>query len=158
MQMLVVRKLADTSQGERVARFDPDTGEKKLVNPLTPGDDHEPWPLAGVEFVGDPPKETTVSTGWVDAGRIDGWIVMEGQRPVVRPGGPSEDPYRVDPDKGIPHTFIHADTIVVKTVQGDVRYRVTRNPDKWHDGPEGTDAVGDPNAVVEHYYTLELEG
>lgn len=156
-ETLSIHKIADKTSGERVARFDPETGERRLLNPATPGDEHEPWPLAGVEFVGDPPSETRVPTGYVDNARREGWIVLEGARPVVRPGGPPEDPYRVDPAKGIPHVFVHADAMVFKTVHGDVRYSVTRNPDKWHDGPEGTDAVGDPTARVEHFYTIALE-
>lgn len=157
-QVLTVRKLADKTSGERVTRYDPDTGEKKLVNPATPGDDHEPWPLAGVQIIGTPPTVTTASTGWVDNAAREGWVTIEGQRAVVRPGGPPEDPYRVDPAKGIPHVFRHADALVLHTVDGDVRYRVVAQPDKYHQGPEGTDAVGDPTADVRHFYVLELEG
>ncbi len=156
MQTLKVRKLADTRGQERVVRYDPETGERRLVNPATGRP--EPWPLLGVVIDGDTPAACDVPTSWVDRGRREGWIVLEGERAVVRPGGPPENPYLVDATKGIPHVFVHADAVVLKLMDGDVRYRVVHQPDKYHDGPAGTDAVGDPTARCDHFYGLELEG
>lgn len=150
MSILTVRKHADTSTGERVKRWDPETGDSFLVNPAT--GQREPWPLLGVSIEGEVPEETTVGTRFVDGGRSEGWISVEGEKAVVRPAGPSERPYLKQ------HTFVHFDAITLHTLAGDVRYRVVRNPDKWHDGPEGTDVAGDPTARVENFYTLEREG
>lgn len=150
MSILTIRKLADTSRGERITRFDPETGERRLVNPAT--GQPEPWPLLGISIEGDVPEQTTVPTSFVENGRREGWIEVEGERAVVRPAGPPGQPYLKQ------HTFIHADAIVLRLIDGDLRYRVVHQPDKYHDGPEGTDAVGDPTARVDHFYGLEREG
>lgn len=123
---LNLRKLADKSSGERVTKFDPDTGAKRLVNPATPGDDHEPWPLAGVKILDDPiPTLVRLSTNIVELGRHEGWIELENEREVYRHGGPPENPRRLI------HGLLHADAIIIKTIDGDVRFRVTRQPDKY---------------------------
>lgn len=150
MSILTLRKIADTSSGERVPRWDPETGEKFLVNPAT--GEPEPWPLLGVQIEGEPPETTTIGTTVVERARQEGWLSLEGERAVVRPAGPAHAPYLKQ------HTFVHADALVLHLLDGQVRYRVVRNPDKWHDGPEGTDVAGDPTARVEHFYTLEREG
>lgn len=153
--VLHVRKLADRSEGERVVRFDPVTGERKLVNPDTPGDDHEPWPLAGVEIVGEVPERTTVSTRWLDTAVDEGWARREGERLVRRPAGPPTRRWAVDP-----HTFVHADEVVLSTVDGEVRYRVTHQPDKYvADGDDDTPMTPEHyaagNSRVDHFYGLE---
>lgn len=145
---LRIRKLADTTAGERVTRWNPDTGEKYLMNPAT--GEPEPWPLAGVQVEGDPPDACRVSTGFVDAAVADGWMERVGERVVHRPGGPRAKPWQET------HTFVHCDELVMHLVDGDLRYRVTGQPDKYHGGPEGSDAVEDPDAEVRHFYTLEL--
>lgn len=121
--MLTVRKLADKTTGERLTRFDPETGAKKLVNPATPGDDHEPWPLAGVQ-IADPPDETTASTTFINAGVAEDWITLVGSRVHHAPGGPPADIWRVT------HTFVEADRVVFHTVEGDLVYEVVSNPGK----------------------------
>lgn len=141
MAILQLRKLADKSAGVRVTRFDPLTGEKKLVNPETPGDAHEPWPLAGIEFVGEPPAETAISTDMITTGRGEGWLSLVGEDVVHRPGGPGHSPWAVT------HTFVTAEQIVFKTVHGDVTYNVTRNPGKYED---------ENGAEVVWFYSLEL--
>ena len=167
MEMLRVRKLADRS-GDRVDRYHPLTGQKVLLDPgsdayreveeavaalgLVLEEQHEPWPFAGLAFEGDAPAQTAANTTFVDRGVFEGWITREGERVVHRPGGPAEKPYAVT------HTFVHADALVFHMVDGDVRYRVVEQPDKYHSGPEGTDAPGDPTAEVRHFYTLEREG
>lgn len=121
---LQIRKLADTSSGERVVRYHPETGEKQLVNPRT--GQAEPWPLLGVELE-VAPDETGISTTALEVGRREGWITVEGESPVVRPGGPTDDKYRVT------HTFVHIDKIIFKTLSGDVTYKVVHQPDKYAD-------------------------
>lgn len=167
-ELLTIRKLADRSEGERVTVFDPLTGEKHLLEPgaveelfaaaadvtrfsARLRDLHAPWPFAGIAIEGTPPKVTTASTTFVSKGVDEGWITLEGERMAHRPGGPAQKPWAVT------HSFLHADAVVIHTVNGDVRYRVTEQPDKYHDGPEGTDAIGDPSADVRHFYALKLE-
>jgi heme-degrading monooxygenase HmoA len=142
MAMLVVRKLADKTSGRRVPVIDSSTGALKLVNPDTPGEDHEPWPSAGVKVMtdGGPPDKTAVSVKWASMAEFEGWLRLENKRVVHKPGGPPENPW------GLTHTFVQADFMTLHTVDGDVRYRVVRNPDKAEDGN------------VEWFYTLELVG
>jgi hypothetical protein len=157
---LRIRKLADKSEGERHVRYlarnvqvdeqgnaliDPQSIERILFNPATPEIEHEPWPFAGIAIEDEPPKTCAVSTGFVADGREEGWIEVEGEELVHRPGGPAQNPWSVT------HTFVHLQAIVLKTVDGDVRYRVVRQPDK--DGE-----AGDPEAEVRWFYDLELEG
>jgi hypothetical protein len=170
-QPLAVRKLADRSEGERLVRFlarnvqvdedgnaliDPSQVERILFNPATPELEHEPWPLAGLEVDGEPPARTRVGTRWVDGLAAEGLVTFENERVVHKPGGPPSSPWRVT------HTFRHADAIVFKTVNGELRYRVTRQPDKYDGGPENgtgkpTEAAGDPETSVDWFYDLELE-
>lgn len=154
--ILTIRKLADRTTGERVVAYDPQTGAKRLVNPATPGDEHEPWPIAGVQIVGAPPQTTSVSTAWVATGVGEGWITREGERLVHRPAGPAADKWRAT------HTFVHADALVLHTVDGGVRYRVTRQPDKYtvdNDEAPVTDWVyASGQTRVDWFYGLELEG
>lgn len=148
MGVLQIRKLADRSTERRVKRYDPITAEAILVNPAnTDPDDlsefsagnwkHEPWPLAGIQLEGDAPKTCRVSTTFVLRGRREGWIEIEGETVVHRPGGPPDDLWRIT------HTFIHGTTLVLKCIDGDVRYSITRQPDKYVDtrGPQ-EDAKG----------------
>lgn len=162
IEPMSVRILADRSEGNRIPGFDPLTGAKTLLNPEHGG--VEPWPIAGVQFVSadggassDPPKKTVVPMSWVQRGLSEGWIALEGQRTAHKPGGPEIDPWRVT------HTFLQADAVIIKAVDGDVRYTVTRNPDKYDGGPETgtgkpTDVHADPETSVEWAFTLELDG
>lgn len=177
IQPLTFRKLADRESEERIPMLrvragdteavvvddvdhlvlDPARLERILVNPATPGFDHEAWPLAGVELVGEAPKRTRVSTTYIAKGRSEGWIDVEGETIVHKPGGPDVEPWRVT------HTFVHLDTVVFKLADGELRYRVTRQPDKYDGGPEAgtgkpTDVAADPETSVEWSYDLELEG
>lgn len=159
--ILQVRKLADKSRGERVARYDPHTGEKTLANPATGKD--EPWPTLGWEPIGDLPTRTAVSTSTMRRWIVEGFVTGDtGDRPlggiVMRPGGPESNPWLIDPEKVIPHTFQHFDHVTFWFLSGPVTYRVTENPDKWHDGPAGEDRAGDLNAEVRNRYLLTLEG
>lgn len=150
---LVLRKVADKTTGVRLTRFDPETGEKKLVNPATPGEDHEPYPLAGIELV-DAPDVTTLSTTKVAEGIAEGWLRGEGEQVVTAPGGPEGDQWRVV------HTFRQFDALVFVLVDGsEIRYKVTRNPGKYAEG--GGDVTPEAYAagatVVTHFYELSKE-
>lgn len=152
--VLHIRKLADRSGGQRVEMYDQATGERKLVNPATPGQGHEPWPLAGIAIVGDVPEKTTVSTTWLDSAVDEGWARREGERLVRRPAGPANRPNAVS------HTFVHCDEVVLSTVDGEVRYRVTHQPDKYvADGDDDTPMTREHyaagNSRVDHFYGLE---
>lgn len=145
MEGLVLRKLADRSKGTRLVRYDEQSGQKYLLNPHT--NQREGWPLLGVriENEGGPPEEIRISTGKVAEGRREGWIEAEGETPVVRSGGPPEDPWRDS------HTFIHLDAVTFKTVDGDFRYEVVVNPDKW---PKEKDGNAGHGGEVLHFYDL----
>jgi len=131
MPGLQIRKVADKSTGSRVPMWDPHTGEKKLVNPDTPGADHEAWPLAGV-LLEQAPDEAGVSTTLVAQGIAEGWLTGVNGRPVVRPAGRTQSDW-ISGQTGTPHVFIHYDALVFHTLDGDVTYRVTHQPDKYAD-------------------------
>lgn len=163
-QILELRRLADKTSGRREIRFDTGTGERKLVNPDTPGDNHEPWPTLGITIINPdgPPELTTISTDYVTQLVAEGLVDRKGERAVTRPAGPHAAPWSVTP-----HTFIHADYVVFKDHErGDVIYKVIRQPDKFFE--EGSDTVVAnyddlvpedlPNTVVEHFYNLQLVG
>jgi hypothetical protein len=161
METLRVRKLADKSDLD------------------APHEGTSLYPMRGLDIVDDrgrptdPPQECRVATAFVDRGRAEGWIAVEGEEVVHRPGGPPDDLWRVT------HTFRHYETIVLKTHDDreDVRYKVTHQPDKYVDttdyAAEGGERVGsrkedDSESVtdehyaagqtrVDHFYDLELE-
>lgn len=114
LSVLVLRKFADKT-GSRTATVD---GSGNVI-------DIEPWPLAGIRIENDPVGITALTTTVVAQGRAEGWVTVEGENVVHRPGGPVDDLWRVV------HTFMHYDAIVFHTVDGDVRFRVTRQPDKY---------------------------
>lgn len=146
---LIIRKLADYSEGERITRFNPETGEKYLADPSDP-DTPKPWPLAGVQIKGKPPKELELPTSFVANGVAEGWIEIEDAEPVHRPGGVPENHW------ALTHTFVHGEAIVLKTLDGDVRYRVVDNPDKWPAEKNLRDEGF--GGEVRHFYRLKLEG
>jgi hypothetical protein len=155
--MLEVRKLADRS-GSRVRMFDAKTGQPKLVNPATPGEDHEPWPLLGVTIIGDPPEYTSAGMRWVDKAVQEGWAQRVGERAVARPGGPADAPWSTV------HAFVQADKLVIHDHErGHVVYAVTRNPDKYDEDGRPIEEYGymsdDDIAGTEvvWHYELELE-
>ena len=118
----------------------------------------EAWPLAGVDIL-DPPLLAKVPTSFVDRASLEGWVTVEGARVVVKPGGPPTDPWR--PDKV--HTFRHLDAFTIHAATGPVRYRVTRQPDKYTAGGDPVPAepahlaVGDPSMTVDWFYLAERE-
>lgn len=155
-ETLVVRKLADKSTETRYERYDPESGEKKLVNPATPGEDHEPWPLLGVHFADTTgakaaaPRVIQVPMKYVTR---EPWIEMVNATAKVVPAGPPEDPWKTEP-----HTFLQCDALILHTVDGDVRYRVLRNPGKYDtETDQPTDSAADPTTYVVWDYLAELE-
>jgi len=153
--VLAVRKRADKTVGTRVPGVDPGTGEKTLINPASGLP--EPWPLAGVQIEGEPPASCRVPTSWVERGIDEGWIELVNPRLVHRPGGPAGAK-----QWSTVHTFTHADAIVLRTVDGPVRYRVVHQPDKYVDSDDPGEPVTDDiyqagNTRVDRLYGLELE-
>lgn len=148
MPGLRVRKLADRSGGEP-ARW----GSQ-------PGSPPGTWPLAGVRVEGEIPSPCRLPTSWVARGIAEGWLTGEGHQVVLRPSGPADNPWR--PDKP-PHVLHHFDTLVLHTVDGDVRFRVVHQPDKYADpGDDDTPVTEDVYAAgatrVDWFYGVELEG
>jgi hypothetical protein len=117
------------------------------------------WPLAGVSIVGDVPASTMLTPAFVEVGKIEGWVETEGDRVVYRPAGPANDRMQSR------HTFVHYDTVILKTLDGVVRFKVTHQPDKYADGDGASDRtkVTDDHYTagrtrVDNFYRLELEG
>lgn len=116
-----------------------------------PGAPSGTWPLAGVELL-DAPECATVPVHVVDRGRDEGWITVEGEQVVHRPGGPPSNRWKVT------HTFRHYEAMVIC----GVRYVVTHQPDKYADPGDDdtpvTDEVYQSGATrVDHFYVLRLE-
>lgn len=141
------RKLAVDDGLERVRRYDPITGEPFWAAPST----GEPLPkeVAGVVFDMDAePTVIALSTKYVGA---EPWIELVNARPVFKPAGPPEDPWRGT------HTFVHCDELVLHLADGDRRYAVTHQPDKYDDETGmPSDNAGDPTTHVDHFYVAEL--
>lgn len=156
-QKMEIRKIPDKSRGERLTRFDPETGRKFLVNPANGR--QEGWPLAGMQFEGDPPKLCRVPHSWVLTGIDEGWIVAENYRTVTSPGGPPERPW----DSRRVHNFPQADFLTLNCKKcGGKRYKVTLNPGKFFDedgalvGADNIKRYGEA-ATVRWFFELELQ-
>lgn len=153
-ELLRIRKVADQSSGARVVRYDTVTGEKLLVDPVDGA--VRAWPLAGVRFEGAPPAETTAGTTWVAEAIREGWLVGEGEQVVHRPGGPADNVWSKT------HTFRHFTALVFRTLDGDFRYRVTHQPDKYADPgdddiPVTAEVYASGATRVDHFYGLQLD-
>lgn len=107
--------------------------------------------LKGVKFdnEGGPPKITGTGMRYVADAEAEGWITRVNPSLYVAPGGTVDNP------ASVVHTFVGADELVFHTLDGDVRYKVTRQPGKYLDG-KPTQVVGDPRAEVHFDYRLEL--
>lgn len=149
---LAVRKLADRSV-ERIVRYNELTGEKILIDPET--GQPSPYPFAGLAVEGEVPARTRVSTKFIVRGVSEGWIEVAGTELAHRPGGPPEDPWATT------HTFVHYDTVTLKTVDGDLVYKVVRQPDKYVAGDDEAKVTEEDynsgNTQVDWFYELELE-
>lgn len=165
MEGMQIRKLADKSEGERITVpvletvelrngeiVQVSTGRVKLVNPDTPGVEHEPWPTAGVKLE-VAPDECRLATTVVDRGVEEGWIELVNDQLVRRPAGPAENPTRSW------HYFNHCTQIIFHTVDGDVEYDVIYQPDKYVDSDDPTESVTDERYAagetrVDWFYTV----
>ncbi|MGH2663684.1 MAG: hypothetical protein ACRDH8_12960 [Actinomycetota bacterium] len=123
---LRIRKLADTTKGTRVKKYDPTTGQSELINPAT--GEAEPWPLLGVT-VEAAPDVHEFPMRWVLAAEREGWLELKGRKVVVVAESPDGATHTV-PGTGMPapYAFVEATEIVIKAVEGSIRYKVTRNP------------------------------
>jgi hypothetical protein len=154
LQGFRVRKLADKSSGKRVKKFDPETGESYLADPETWVKDDPsthvatPWPSLGYVIEGELPKRTALNTGFVNRAVAEGWAELENRRVEHRPGGPEDDPWKVT------HTFVQGDSITFHFADGDVKYNITKNPDKY---PEHKNEFDEGfGGEVYHAYECEL--
>lgn len=81
------------------------------------------------------------------------YFEVVGQTAVVRPAGPADKPYAKT------HTFPHAEAFILHMIDGDYRYRVTHQPDKYDDETgEVAERAGDPTTHVDWFFVAELEG
>lgn len=115
-------------------------------------------PFGGVVFIAgmydhtevEPPEKMCVP---MDYAREHHWIELVDQKPVNYPGGPADDPWRVV------HTVFEASLVVFHMRDGDVEYRVVRQPGKYTaDGDpveQGAGGAGDPSHAVHWDYLLE---
>lgn len=93
-----------------------------------------------------------LATKTVQKGIEEGWITADdGFNAVYRPGGPKHDPWRVT------HTFMHYPTLTIHTLDGNYKYDVVYQPDKYHQQKPGTDVAGDPTARVDWFYLLDRQ-
>lgn len=166
MEGLRLHKLADQSDGDRVAVTHPLTGDRALYTPedadtlnqrlaaAFDGIEPTPYPFAGLAIDNEDgaPEDTQIPTQLVSQGLAEGWLSTtpaEGDL-VVRSAGPKDNPWGT-----APHTFIHYAAITFHTVGGDYVYDVVANPDKW---PETMDGKAGFGGEVRHFYELHLNG
>jgi hypothetical protein len=123
--LLRVRKVADRNSPHTVVN-DPNTGRAVIISTETGRE--EPRKLLGVRPEGEAPDETTVGTGFIQRAQAEGWAELVNPRVVYRPSGPADRRW----DAAFPpHTFVHADAVVFHFMDGDVRYDVVHQPDKY---------------------------
>ena len=149
--MLELRKVADKSKGDRVTLqvappeetledgrvvIDPSRIEQRLVNPETPGFDHEPWPLKHVELVGDAPDKHNFSDTVVAKYMQDGFLTIKNMRLATT------ENYERNP-------VITGDEFVLDLRGGKLRYKILQHPGRYNDGD---------GEYVTHEYTCERIG
>ena len=151
---LKIRKYADRAKGladgtKRIPATLPD-GRRAIVNPDTM--DPNPWPLSHVEVENDggPPQYVTIPSRYLQNARNEGWVHVENERVAVKPKGPEEEPYKEV------HVFNHIDAFTINAKSGDIRYVVTRQPDKYDVNDQPTEVAGDPETYVVWDYQAEL--
>lgn len=135
----------------------------------------EPWPVAGVEILGDLPDEVSLPTSFVQRHLSAGWLEVVGAGWVERPsragavegegGSAAIAPDHRNPNGGpIPHAFMHVERLIFDTLNhGRVEYVVTHQPDKYVDSDDPTEQVtldhyDAGNTRVDHFYTCVREG
>lgn len=153
--LLSVRKVADDSvpyvttndTSGRVIRINPETGQE--ISSL---------PLKGVRPEGELPEECTVGNNFVARAISEGWASLVNQRVVFRPSGPANDRWG---SAYPPHAFIQADAVLFHFIDGDVRYDVVHQPDKYAASGDDATIVDDTiyqsgDTRVDHFYGLRL--
>jgi hypothetical protein len=138
-------------------------GDRSKPEALAASLPHAPagsWPVLDA-IVHNRPKHTIMTQSQVEKGIERGWIVGEGHRVEVRPAGPASDPWLKSASAPTPHIFHHYDALVIGK-SNPVRYRVTRNPDKYVRGGSDADKVtkeayAEGQTEVVWHYELELE-
>lgn len=154
--VLRVTMVADTSDGtERVKRFDPETGHSYLADPKTwvredpsTWQDH-PWPLLGIRLA-NKPAQTKVPITWVNRAMADGYVELNDTSLAHRPGGPPSNPWQST------HTFTHAKTLTIHTLDGDVVYKVVHQPDKYACSDKAASLLPDGAEVPEYDSETEV--
>lgn len=97
-----------------------------------------------------PPKHIRVPHNYAE---LHDWIELVGVKYINRPAGPKDQPM-----KNV-HTLPQCKELIFHMADGDVRYKVVGQPDKY-DLTTGkpTDAAGDPNTEVRWYFDADLIG
>lgn len=127
IEVLKVRKLADKSQGKRVKRYSPNTGQMVgLLNPET--GKLQPWPSLGYMLnMPEAPKRFAVTQRKLMQWKSEGFVSVEGFRVVNAPSGPAHEPFKTPP-----HVFYNADAVTLNFAgQDPVRYKVIQQPGKY---------------------------
>lgn len=113
-------------------------------------------PFGGVSFTDDrgrnvdePPASFTVPSDYPDHHH---WFEVVNPSMVVRPAGPADQPFAKQ------HNLPQAEAFILHMRDGDYRYRVVRQPDKYDAKGKVADRAGDPATSVDWFYVAELEG
>jgi hypothetical protein len=114
--------------------------------------------MLGVQAEGDLPEECKVGQNFVDRAVAEGWATRVNAETVHRPSGPADDPWDGGPEN---HVFVHCDAVVFHFLDGDVRYEVTHQPDKYADPGDDETPVTEKvykagKTRVDHFYGLKL--
>lgn len=81
------------------------------------------------------------------------WFEPVNPSVVVRPAGPADQPFAKQ------HDFPQAEAFILHMADGDYRYRVVHQPDKYDDETgEPSMNAGDPTTHVDWFFVCELEG
>jgi len=102
----------------------------------------ESYPLGGVDLM-TTPEDASFSEAFVARESVLGWLELGGARPVTQ---------NWETQSGQRGTWsgVHADTITLHTLSGDVVYDVVENPGRTDDANEGA------GYRVEHQYRCKL--
>lgn len=164
---MVTQDDGNKRQGLRVRKF---AGESGVIHTDHATGEPSKHPLAGVGFTDDQGRNADLEGNPIPAPKRlrlpsdyvmrEPWIEIVNPRPVLKPSGPPSNPW--GGQQG-PHNFVHIDEFVLHMVDGDYRYRVVHQPDKY-DTPEHVDGAvetpcdtpGDPTTHVDWFYDADL--
>ncbi len=157
-----VRHLADKSSGKRVKGFNPETGDKYLVNPNN-DNKREGWPSKGYKFDSEVHKQAEIPTQTLERWERDGFVQLIGKQLVTFPGGPPDDPWRLTAADGrtLVHNVVQCNEVIFTCHDGtSYRYHVAHNPGKYYvmdDLPviEDMDRYGDEETYMDNFYHVE---